>query len=282
MLCGTKDHSILIPTVLVGHGRTLKTCRIASTMPARTMGINSFKAAWMELKKGLMSPNHTQTPNDLFDYYMSKLNGSELKVMLAIVRLTLGWHRRKAKASLRNIQKITGISHRRLITKAAEKLQNEHGLIEYDPRNSEWKICWLENNPPYMGVLGGEKSSPLEESGGEKSSPGGVKKFTGSGEKSSPLLNKKERLTKKEDLSTKDIWLNTQKKMADIITRGEFDTWIRDCRLIRTNGNSQFTIGVSNEYACNIISEKYGNHLQSIISDEVGYPAIIKIEVHQD
>lgn len=59
---------------------------------------------------GFESPNHTQTPNDLFDIHMAKMGESELKVTLAIIRKTLGYHKTKDAISLTQLQKLTGLS----------------------------------------------------------------------------------------------------------------------------------------------------------------------------
>lgn len=59
---------------------------------------------------GFQSPNHTQTPNDLFDVHMALMGESELKVTLAIIRKTLGYHKTKDAISLTQLQKLTGLS----------------------------------------------------------------------------------------------------------------------------------------------------------------------------
>lgn len=39
----------------------------------------------------MLTPNTTQTPNNLFDQEMKKMSESELKIVLTIIRATLGW-----------------------------------------------------------------------------------------------------------------------------------------------------------------------------------------------
>jgi len=48
--------------------------------------------AYMEKFKGYHVPNYTQTPNEVFDKFLSKLSHAELRVLLYIVRRTFGFH----------------------------------------------------------------------------------------------------------------------------------------------------------------------------------------------
>ena len=59
---------------------------------------------------GFESPNHTQIPNDLFDLHLPDLGHAELKILLAILRQTLGFHRRKQRISITKLQKATGLA----------------------------------------------------------------------------------------------------------------------------------------------------------------------------
>lgn len=73
------------------------------------------------------SPNHTQTPNDLFDVHLKDMSESELKVVLVIIRQTLGWHKRKDPISLSLFQRLTGMS--RSACKKGIDSAIERGLI---------------------------------------------------------------------------------------------------------------------------------------------------------
>jgi phage replication O-like protein O len=55
-------------------------------------------------------PNHTQTPNELFDVHMRDMDMAELKVVLGICRKTFGWHKTRDKISLSQLEEITGMS----------------------------------------------------------------------------------------------------------------------------------------------------------------------------
>ena len=60
-------------------------------------------------------PNHTQTPNELFDIHMRDMDMAELKVTLAICRKTFGWHKRRDKISLSQLEELTGMSRTSVI-----------------------------------------------------------------------------------------------------------------------------------------------------------------------
>lgn len=73
-------------------------------------------------------PNYTQTPNEFFDETLLKIDSmSELKVVLAIIRQTFGWHRGEDRISLTRFQQLTGLSRQAVIdgVRSAER----HGII---------------------------------------------------------------------------------------------------------------------------------------------------------
>jgi len=84
-------------------------------------------------------PNYTQIPNSILGDIqpgnkadpglLEKLEGSELKVLLVIYRLTFGFHQESRRASLKLIQEMTGLSKQGVFN-AAKSLEEKHGLIE--------------------------------------------------------------------------------------------------------------------------------------------------------
>jgi len=61
-------------------------------------------------KLGFESPNHTQTPNSFFDESLRNISSlPELKVVLAIIRKTLGWHKERDKISMSQLREVTGL-----------------------------------------------------------------------------------------------------------------------------------------------------------------------------
>jgi hypothetical protein len=94
------------------------------------------------MSDGFQSPNHTQVPNDLFDSEMATMSCCELKVVLAIIRQTLGFHRKHVKYGINDIVKMTGLSRQSVLTGAREA--EAHGYIQrINPENitkAEWKL----------------------------------------------------------------------------------------------------------------------------------------------
>jgi phage replication O-like protein O len=77
---------------------------------------------------GFTSPNHTQTPNDLFDVHMMDMGECELKVALAIIRKTLGFHKKSDQISLTQLQKLTGLSRQGVIDGTEKAISR--GIVE--------------------------------------------------------------------------------------------------------------------------------------------------------
>jgi hypothetical protein len=50
--------------------------------------------------RGFALPRYTQTPDEVFDVWLAVLSGAELKVLLYIIRHTLGWHKDRDAISL--------------------------------------------------------------------------------------------------------------------------------------------------------------------------------------
>jgi hypothetical protein len=88
------------------------------------------------------SPNYTQTPNELFDELMQDMGYAELKVTLAVIRLTFGFHREgyEIKATLSQMQQMTGLSRPAIL--AGAKAAEERGIVE--KRFSETgELLWM-------------------------------------------------------------------------------------------------------------------------------------------
>lgn len=75
----------------------------------------------------IYEPNYTQVPNAIFSL-MPELKESELKVLLAIVRKTIGWKKHKDRISLTQLQEITGLG--RASVSEAIKSENLKGVIK--------------------------------------------------------------------------------------------------------------------------------------------------------
>lgn len=77
---------------------------------------------------GYTEPNYTQTPNDFFDVHMREMGEAELRVTLAVIRKTMGFHKKSDAISWSQIMDMTGLS--RTSTQDGIDKAIEHGFIE--------------------------------------------------------------------------------------------------------------------------------------------------------
>ena len=86
----------------------------------------------MDSPKGFEKPNHTQTPNSFFDESLKHISSlPELKVVLAVIRKTLGWQKEKDRISMSQIRQMTGLAQQSV--KRGIDLALEHGFITREP-----------------------------------------------------------------------------------------------------------------------------------------------------
>ena len=57
-------------------------------------------------------PNHTQIPNTFIDESMSKLSHAQFKVLIAICRKTIGWHKHSDYISISQIMELANVSNK--------------------------------------------------------------------------------------------------------------------------------------------------------------------------
>lgn len=75
----------------------------------------------------LPAPNHTQTPNALLDELLPQIDSlAELKVTLAIVRQTFGWHRQEKVLSISRLEELTGLSREGVVSGTKKALERGH------------------------------------------------------------------------------------------------------------------------------------------------------------
>ena len=133
--------------------------------------------------RGFRSPAYTITPDELYDELLSQLNGSELKVLLYIVRRTFGFKKKSDNISTnqimngiktkdgRQLDTGTGLSNRAVIN-AVKTLEAKNIIIanrRIDKEKGNLPTTYSLNIlPPY------EKSS---QGGSEESSQGLMKKL---------------------------------------------------------------------------------------------------------
>ena len=73
-------------------------------------------------------PNHTQVPNELIDKWMRELSNAQFKVMIAICRKTIGWHKQTDSISISQIMELTGVAKKTVIESL--KALESSGLIK--------------------------------------------------------------------------------------------------------------------------------------------------------
>ena len=118
---------------------------------------------------GFEPPNTTPTPNELFDKLLSEMGNAELRIVLAIIRKTLGYQDRKtknrflqAKVSMRELREKTGLSENGVIagTKAAIKRGLLKRLNPHEKASAEWEL--VIDAPPSVNE-GGRKTISLSQ-----------------------------------------------------------------------------------------------------------------------
>ena len=94
---------------------------------------------------GYDKPNFTQTPNLLFDEQMAVMGNAELRVTLAIVRQTFGWHKESDVISLSQLIKMTGLSRQGVVDGVKEGL--ERGTIKRYPEGQSFTYQLVIDEP---------------------------------------------------------------------------------------------------------------------------------------
>lgn len=79
--------------------------------------------------KTIPPPNYTQVPNTFFDDLLSQITSlAELKVTLAIIRSTFGWHKNEDQLSLSQLEIATGMTRESVSNGIMEALKT--GLVK--------------------------------------------------------------------------------------------------------------------------------------------------------
>lgn len=86
---------------------------------------------------GISLPNTTPVPNEIINGWAKKLSGSELKILLVVVRKTLGWvldpttgmRKEEDWINYKQLQNLTGL-HPQAISRAIDKLISDYKLVQ--------------------------------------------------------------------------------------------------------------------------------------------------------
>lgn len=145
---GKTDHTITLTNSVKGTGVVSLTGRFIRAMlkPRISIKTNIMKDENGRFI-GFYSPKYTQVPDDLFDELMSELSGSELKVLLYVIRRTFGFKKDSDLISLSQmvsgivkkdgtiLDKGTGLS-KEGVSKALKSLV-EKGILMKNRKHSE-------------------------------------------------------------------------------------------------------------------------------------------------
>jgi len=108
---------------------------------------------------GFTQPTYTQTPNDLFAA-IPFLSDSEIRIMLVMVRYTLGYHRTTCQASLTDLERATGLT-RITVSKTLQRLRAA-GMITRTRRypTCQWRLNLTEDTA--IRLQPGEPTNPAQ------------------------------------------------------------------------------------------------------------------------
>jgi hypothetical protein len=97
---------------------------------------------------GFEKPNHTQTPNSFFDEIMKEIDTmAELKVTLAIIRQTIGWHRKRVRFGVGKIARLTGLARNSVVT-GAEAAEARGTIVRVETEGEAvWELV-IDEDPP--------------------------------------------------------------------------------------------------------------------------------------
>ena len=106
---------------------------------------------------GYDGPNYTQTPNLLLDEHLPDMGYAELKVVLVIVRQTMGWHKETDQLSISQLEEKTGLSNRSVIDGTRKAL--ERGVIHRVRKGSSYSYRMVVKGREEGSRVGGEVTS---------------------------------------------------------------------------------------------------------------------------
>lgn len=101
-------------------------------------------------------PNYTQIPNAVLDA-MPQMKESELRVTLAVCRMTFGWHKEKDKLSISQIEELSGLSRQGTINGVQAGM--ERGVIVREPDGAGF--LYSINVEPLIQVEQVEPAQPV-------------------------------------------------------------------------------------------------------------------------
>jgi len=188
------------------------------------MSDSSKSAQWGSFQ-GYSRPQYTPVPDELFDEQLPDLSGSELKVLLYVIRRTFGFKKSSDNISLNQmlhgittkegevLDRGTGLSKKTLLETIKSLV--EKNLIITERRRSEEKGD--EPTTYRLNMVDNKEKKGGDTHRGVKSTPeGGVKSTPGGRSKNSPT---QETVRQQTDLQHRDISRSTALKKTDAPAR---------------------------------------------------------------
>ena len=82
------------------------------------------------MAKPQLEHGHLRVANELFEALCrATLSGREFQVVLAIMRLTYGWQKKAGTISLKQLQQMTGITHRPWLMRILQRLESQRIIL---------------------------------------------------------------------------------------------------------------------------------------------------------
>jgi len=136
-----------------------------------------------------MTEGFVPIPNAYIDRYLADLSGAELKVLLAILRRTVGWRKESDEISIEQLQQMTGLA--RNSVRAGLRGLLERGLVVERTRATGSKAasytCIIPSSiGSKIDPLGSQKLTPKKEKGVKNCPPRGSKIDPLGGQKLTP------------------------------------------------------------------------------------------------
>lgn len=150
---------------------------------------------------GYDKPNYTQIPNKLLDNMFEIESDSELRVIFAIARKTLGWHKKSDKISLSQLEEMTGLTRPSVIDGIKSAI--ERGVIErvHSGQGYIYKLIIHEETSKdtlLADIQTSKKSLPVDVETSKAALPELVKNLYQSDEKLVKILYPQKKETTKE------------------------------------------------------------------------------------
>jgi DNA replication protein DnaD len=114
------------------------------------------------MTKPAPKPNYTQAPNVFFDEMMPEIDTlSELKVVLAIIRQTFGWHKNEDELSLSRLEDLTGLSRPSVIVGTEAALNR--GVIQRRAQGNSFVYSLVVKDVDQLSPLTSDSKDALPE-----------------------------------------------------------------------------------------------------------------------